>query len=50
MPKLIHRITVDLTENDYGDQDITVDPGTARVHEVVGLLDRAAFIVNSEHD
>lgn len=50
MPKLVHRIVVDLTENDYGDQDIKVDPGTARAHEVLGILGRAAHIVNTDAD
>lgn len=50
MSKTIHTITVHLVENDYGDQDIKVDPGTARTHEVVGLLVRAAHIVNTDAD
>lgn len=49
MPKTIHAITVQLVENDYGDQDIKVDPGGARLHELVGLLEVGKAYLIDQH-
>lgn len=50
MPKTIHRIVVELVENDFGDQDIKVDDGDgARLHELIGVLELAKDCLLKAH-